>query len=253
MVTFDSPHILRFLGRRVAGERVRANFSGQVSSDIREREEGVRIKHRLNQNSIKIYDKAYTAEGSVLRVEMTMNDAGDFRAYRRKEGDSSGRREWRVLRKGMADLARRAEISEQANRRYLDALAGVNVEMRLEQAVEALERAVRWNGRAVRGLHPFASRDAALLRAVSDPELAVLAFTNSDARLRLYPPTPDADKRRRQAAAVGRQIRLLRAHGVVRKLPGTRRYRLTKSGRAAITAILTAQKLPLSDLLQRAA
>lgn len=253
MVTFDSPHVLRFLGRRVAGERVPASFAGQVSSDVREREEGVRIKHWLNQNSIKLYDKAYTAEGSVLRAEMTMNDARDFRAYRRKEGDPTGPRQWRVLRKGMADLRRRAEISEQANRRYLDALAGANDGLRLEQAVQALERPVRWKGRGIRALHPFATEDLALLRAVSDPALAIVAFKNSDIRLYLYPPTPSAEKRRRQAAAVGRKIRLLRAHGVVRKLPGTQRYRLIESGRAAITAILSAQKLPLSDLLQKAA
>jgi DNA-binding MarR family transcriptional regulator len=213
----------------------------------------VRIKHWLNRNSIKLYDKAYTAEGSVLRAEMTMNEARDFRTYRRKEGDPTGPRQWRVLRKGMADLRSRAQISEQANRRYLDALAGANDELRLEQAVQALERPVRWKRRGVRALHPFATEDLALLRAVSDPALSILAFKNSDLRLRLSPPTPLGEKRQRQAAAVGRKIRLLRAHGIVRKLPGTQRYRLTESGRAAITAILSAQKLPLSHLLQRAA
>jgi hypothetical protein len=253
MVTFDSPHVLRFLGRRVAGEHVPARFAGQVTSDIREREEGVRIKHWVNQNSLKLYDKAYTTQGSVLRAEMTMNEAGDFRTYRRKEGDPTGPLGWRALRKGMADLSRRAEICEQANRRYLDALAGANDELRLEQVVQALERSRCWKHRRVRALHPFAGDDLALLRAVSDPAFCVRGFKNSDLRLRLCGSTPEVETRKRQAAAIGRRIRMLRAHSLVRKLPGTHRYRLSKAGRSAITVILTAQKVPLSDLLQRAA
>jgi hypothetical protein len=36
-------------------------------SDFKRRVEGVRIKHRVNGNSVKLYDKAYTPKGSVLR------------------------------------------------------------------------------------------------------------------------------------------------------------------------------------------
>jgi hypothetical protein len=51
------------------------HFKGEVVSDLKGRPEGIRIKHRLNFNSIKMYDK----QGSVLRVETTINDARDLK------------------------------------------------------------------------------------------------------------------------------------------------------------------------------
>jgi hypothetical protein len=54
------------------------------------RAEGVRVKHGVNGNSVKLYDKAYTAKGSVLRAEATIHNADDFRVYRRKEGFLKG-------------------------------------------------------------------------------------------------------------------------------------------------------------------
>ena len=40
--------------------------------------EGVCVKHRLNRNTLKMYDK----QGSVLRVETTINDTSDFGVHR---------------------------------------------------------------------------------------------------------------------------------------------------------------------------
>src|SRR5580658_1132006 len=48
---------------------------------MKARPEGVRIKHRLKQNSIKMYDK----QGSILRIETTINDPADFKQYRTPE------------------------------------------------------------------------------------------------------------------------------------------------------------------------
>jgi len=45
-------------------------FCGEVTSDVIKRIEGIRVKHRVEENSIKMYDK----EGSVLRIETTIND-----------------------------------------------------------------------------------------------------------------------------------------------------------------------------------
>ena len=59
---------------------------------------------------MKLYDKAYTAKGSVLRAEATFHNGDDFRVYRRKEGDRKAR-SWRCLRRGIADLHRRAQLS----------------------------------------------------------------------------------------------------------------------------------------------
>jgi len=107
ITTFGSPDVLRFLGRRLplSGE-VPRRFTGEVVSDVKHREEGVRIKHSVNGNSVKLYDKAFTVVGSVLRAEATIHNGADFRVYRPKEGDPDGPRTWRVMRRGMKRLVR---------------------------------------------------------------------------------------------------------------------------------------------------
>jgi hypothetical protein len=67
---------------------------------------GVRIRHTLNGNSLKRYYK----EGSILRVETTIVRPRDFRVYRAKEGQPNGPKSWRILRKGISDMYRRAEV-----------------------------------------------------------------------------------------------------------------------------------------------
>jgi hypothetical protein len=59
--TFGSADVMRFFGRRIplCGD-IPKRFAGQVVSDLHERQEGVRIEHRLNDNSGKLYDKAFT-------------------------------------------------------------------------------------------------------------------------------------------------------------------------------------------------
>lgn len=52
ITTFSSPDVMRFLGEKVHGA-----FQGEIVSDFKDRPEGIRIKHRVGQNSVKLYDK----------------------------------------------------------------------------------------------------------------------------------------------------------------------------------------------------
>jgi len=51
---------------------------------------------------------------------------------------------------------------------------------------------------------------------------------------------------------VSRKLRLLRAHGLIQKVPKTHRYQVTETGRLAIAAILTMQQAGMA-VLNRAA
>jgi hypothetical protein len=138
ITTYGAVDVLRFLGRKIPeGGEVPPGFAGEVQSDLKCREEGVRVKHWLNHNSLKLYDK-----GSVLRPEVTINDPGDFRVYRPREGDPDGAKAWRPLRYGVADLHRRAEVCQAANARYLEALAAVAETTPLRRLVEPVCRPV---------------------------------------------------------------------------------------------------------------
>jgi hypothetical protein len=236
--------VLRFLGRKAQAVNY-GGFAGEVVSDFKERPEGTRLKHRVNSNAVKMYDK----QGSVLRVETTLNDASDLKVYRPKEGDETGAKDWRPLRKGVADLHRRAEVSERSNDRYLEAMAASQATTPLREAAEPLCRPVRWHKQRLRGLNPLAAADGALLAAVADGAWVVHGFRNRDVRQRLYGVDGgDGAERRRRSAAVTRQLRLLRAHGLIRKVSGTHRYQVTEQGRQKLTALLAAGQADTAKL-----
>jgi hypothetical protein len=273
VTTFGAVDILRFLGRQIPLQgKVPARFAGEVQTGLLEREEGARIKHWLNHNSIKLYDK-----GSVLRPECTLNNPKDFRVYRPKEGNPDGPQAWLQLRYGLADLPRRAVICQAANERYLDALAAVHDTTPLRDLVDPLcqpvleptppaptndlpqasatpspaekPRAEPVRTRRLRALNPLAPADAALLQAISRHEFLINGLRNRDLRALLYPTqTTDPTEQRRRSAAVGRKLRLLRAHGLLQKVANTHRYLVTDNGRTAITAVLAARNAN-ADLL----
>jgi hypothetical protein len=246
ITAFSSRDVLRFVRKRL-----NANFQGDLTSDYRHRPEGVRVKHRIKANSVKVYDKA----GSILRVETTINDPRDFKVFRPKQGAPAGSpSQWRRMRKGIADLHRRTQISQRANERYLEALASLDTDRPLGELVGRVCRPTRWKGRRVRALHPWGKDDRALLQAISRGEFVVNGFRNRDVRLDLFPSSSGSPQEARRASArVTARIRLLRAHGIVRKVPRTHRYTLTTRGRQIATAILQTQHLTPQQLSKIAA
>jgi len=82
-----------------------------------------------------------------------------------------------------------------------------------------------------------------LLAALSRAEWTIAGFRNRDIQHLLYMGQPrDKKAARRRSAAVGPKLRLLRAHGLIRKLPHTHRYMITESGRPILTALIAAQQ-----------
>jgi hypothetical protein len=300
VTTFGAVDVLRFLGQPVpASGKVPHRCRHEVSSNVKERREGVRIKHWVNGNSLKLYDKF-----SVLRAETLIRDPGDFKVYRAAEGDPDGPKDWRPLRKGIADLHRRAEVSQAANERYLGALTAVQDGTPLRELAEPLccpaplpaRRPGGLSGaaamaaappvapaatgpvvvagegaaaaippaaegaataaaapvarpRRVRALNPLAPGDAALLEAVSRHEFLINGLRNRDLRRLLYgDKEAPAAEQRRQSAAITRQLRLLRGHGLIHKVPKTHRYVVSEAGRRAITALLAARNASTEEL-----
>jgi hypothetical protein len=247
--TMGSRDVLRFLGKRVPeGRNAHANFNGQVLSDLKDRPEGLRLKHAVNGNSVKMYDK----QGSVLRFETTINQTREFKVFRGTE-DEPDKKQWRPLRKGVADLHRRAQVSQSSNDRYMKEMAAVQQTTPLKDLAQPLCVAVRKKGRRARALNPLSSEDASLLQAVARGEFVINGFRNRDIRALLY--TNDANDKpeaRRRSAAVGRRLRLLRAHGLIRKVPRTHRYQVSDKGRLIITALLAAGRADASTLAKAA-
>ena len=249
--SFASPDVLRFLGKKVVTKEgaLKSNFTGEVTSSFRQRPEGIRVKHAVSGNSVKVYDK----QGSILRVETTILHPEQFRVYRPKESDEGGEKQWRRLRRGVADLWRRAEVSDGANQRYLTALASVTGSTPLKQESAAVCRRIKKDGRSYRALNPLSLEDGALLQVVSKGEFTLTGFRNRDVRQALCGASKPGKDRRRQAAATTRKLAILRAHGLIKKVPKTHRYQLTDAGRRIVTALLAARNADIDQLTKLAA
>jgi hypothetical protein len=240
IASFDSRNVMRFLGHRFY-----ADHEGEIVSDYRSRPEGVCVKHRAVGNSIKAYDNG----GSILRIETTINNPDAFRSYRCSEAEPEGDKRWRRMRRGVADMYRRAEVSQAANDRYAEALAALDTTTPLGQLAATVCRSVSKDGKRYRALRPFSAEDRALLEAISDGAYVTGGFCNGDLASRLYGvKSGDADERSRIASKVSYRLRILRGHGLIRKSPGRRRYHMTSKGRQIATALLQAQHATLQQL-----
>lgn len=244
ITSFGSGDVMRFLGGKVHGA-----FRGEIISEFKDRPEGVRVKHWVDTNSIKLYDK----KASVLRPETTINDPSGIKVFRPKEGEPRGDKQWRPLRKGIADLHRRAQVSQAANDRYLDALAAVSISTPLSELMHKVCRPTRHNGKRVRGLRPWADDEIALFEAIHRGEFCINGLRNQDLQRLLYATPPsDAKDQRRRSARISYLLRVLRAHGILHKIPKSHRYKVSPNGRELLTAILAAHRAPVESLCKLA-
>jgi len=246
--TFSCRDVLRYLGKKVPAESY--GHLGEVKIDLRERVEGTRLKYWYAGNASKFYDK----EGWAMRLETIINSPKGFRVFRHLEGaHPKDAKEWLPLRKGVADMKRRAEVSHACNQRLAEGLATVAEPEQLGNVLKPLGQPVVKNGRRhARALNPLTGADGELLRCIAQGKYLIEDFRNQDVRQYLYGDSKDAEQRRRQAAATTRKLTLLRAHGIIKKVPKSHKYRLTVAGRRIVTAVLAAHACDINRLTQSA-
>lgn len=246
MLHFQSPDVMRFLGRKAHG-----NYTGELVTSFKDRAEGVRVKHWIDGNSLKMYDKF----GRLLRIETTMANPIGFLVYRPLSNDPEGKLAWRPLRKGIADIHRRAQVSQAANERYLDALSAVDDDTPLAELFDQVAKPTSWHARKVRAMRIGDPQDVALLQVISRGEFATNGFRNRDLRRLLDPAALHAtkDDLRKSSARIGRRIRLLRAHALIQKVPKSHLYRLTPRGQLLTAALFAARSASIKKLVGNAA
>jgi hypothetical protein len=234
---FRTPDVLRFLGRP------HRPHEAEVTTRVQRRVEGVRVKHWVAENSLKMYDKL----GLVLRVETTLNQPRRFTVYRATAPGTP--RHWVPLRKGIADIPRRVTLSHAINARYLDALSVVELPTPVAQILDPVTRPRVVAGRPYRALHPIAPEESRCLAQLVDGRTMLDDIRAGDLRRAVSPDEPpDPVAKRRLTGRVSRRLRLYRIHGLIAKVTGTRRYRVTPKGQQIITAALRCRTATLSQL-----
>jgi hypothetical protein len=229
-VNFSAPDILSFLGRRLHG-----NFDGEVVTDCkRDRVPGARIKHRVRENWLKMYDKF----GLILRVETVINQPSEFRVRRKRIRNGAPQMAWCPMNKGVANIYQYGRVARGANGRYLDALSVVHDPAPAYRHVEHLAEPKRVNHRSSAGFNPARRQDVQLLRALLDGKHLLHGFRNADIRTALHGDSPDPSVRTRQRAALGRIFKRLHVRRLLAKIPHTRRWRVTQRGQQLLGAVV---------------
>lgn len=156
--------------------------------------------------------KQYHKEGRALRTETTINDTRDFRIGKR-----------------LKNLPALREIGFQANRRLLD-VQRVSHDCRIgEDAFQQVARPVVVHGQRVPALRFDDDRVQRLLSALVVFRLLPGGFTNRDLREHLAP-LLGLDPSHITPGRMTYDLRRLRLHGLIERIPGQHRYRLTEFG-----------------------
>jgi hypothetical protein len=222
---FSAKDILTFLGRRL-----HPRFDGEVLTTCKkDRLPGARVKHRVKNNWLKMYDKF----GLILRMETVINQPREFKVRRWRT--RHGRRQllWCPMNKGVANFYRYREVASAANQRYLNALAVVERPSATVKQAERVSEPVRFHGRRRRALNLLRDDEQRLFFAILQGESRLHGFRNRDVAAVLFPrPAATAAQQRRRCAHISRLLQLLRAHGLIAKIPRSHRYRVTAKGDA---------------------
>lgn len=237
-VTFTPKDILGFLGRK--WDR---RFAGDVQTAVKnDRLLGTRIKHRMTKNWLKMYDKF----GRILRVETVINRPQEFSVFRtRYHRDGTTSQGYFPMNKEVANLVHYQQQALACNRRYLDALAVVDDPAPAYQELRQLTEPKKVGGRNSQGFNPARREDVRLFAAVLDGDHIARGFRNKDIRAALF----GSDSSPRLSAAVGRLVKRLHVRQLVAKIPHTRRWRMTNTGRHLLSRAMQLYQQSWPELL----
>jgi hypothetical protein len=157
--------------------------------------------------------KQYHKHGQALRTETTINNTRDF-----------------GIGKRLTNLPALREVGFSANRRLLSVQRLSHNPFRAEQAFTTVHNPIITDtGHRVAGLRLGDRRAHALLQALLVFRLLPNGFLNRDLRgllAGLLGKTPD----QLSTGQVSYDLRRLRAHGLITRIPGTHRYQITDTG-----------------------
>ena len=223
---FTCTDVFTFMGRKPD-----PRFHGEAVSDYKDRPVGCRVKFKLKSNSIKMYDKC-----SVLRIETTINDPREFKVYADvHHNDGTISKEWKPMGKSISNLYRYAEVSRACNQRFLDAMIDiVPVKSTLDEIGKICE-GKKVNGKTVTGFNVWSPEVVTIMETICDGKYFVNGFRNKDIGKVIFPGLRDPHK---LSSKTSRLLKKLRQHGLIKKVPKSRRYHVTSKGRRVMGTLI---------------
>ena len=248
-ITGTSERVIRYFGHPVRKNgQPFPTSKPDVMTRFKQWHDGARIKHWVDNNSLKVYN-----EQNILRFEFTMNNPARYRIYRTAEGDSGGQKKLRHMRKGVADIVPRTQISSARINSLTEQVATLENETTVGDILAKVSMRIKSKGKSFRALD-VTGKDLALLQAISDPRYFVDAITNKHLQSALGASSwANGLGGRKFSARISRHLRLLRAHGIIKKMPTQHKYFLTAKGRLLTTSLNQFLAASIADLAALAA
>ena len=248
-ITGTSERVIRYFGHPVrANGQPFPTSKPDVMTRFKQWHDGARIRHWVDNNSLKVYN-----EQNILRFEFTMNNPGRYRIYRTAEGDTKGEKKLRHMRKGIADIVPRTQISSARINSLTEQVATLKNETTVGDILAKVSKRLKVKGKSHRALD-VTGKDLALLQAIADPRFFVDAITNKHLQSALGASSwANGLYGRKLSARISRHLRLLRAHGLIKKMPNQHKYSLTAKGRVLTTSLNQLLAAKVADLAAIAA
>lgn len=241
--------IFTFFGRKLVG-----NTQGEAVSDRKKYVQGIRVKYRLDKNSLKIYDKY-----SVLRIETTINNPKAFKIFKEVTRKGKQVQQWVPMGKGISNMYRYAEVSSNCNNRLLEQLSNANdspktieftkIIEKLSNPIETKLSKKSKNKRKFGKFNLLQNDTCRIFNAIFNGSFLITGFQNKHLKACLikenYFTPQELNFPKRITAKVSRIIAKLRAHKLVYKVANSCKYYLMKKAKETICEILTIKKLYL--------
>lgn len=233
--------VFTFMGRKPD-----PRFQGEAVSDYKNRPISCRVKFKLKSNSVKMYDKC-----SVLRIETTINDPHEFKVFGTvSHRDGTTNECWKPMGKSIANLYRYAEVSRACNQRFLDSMVDIVPVKSVLKEIEIVCSGKTINGKKVAGFNVWSPDVVCIMEAVSDGRYLINGFRNKDISGFILPKVKDTKKR---SSKTSRILKKLRQHGLIKKVPRSRRYHVTSKGRRIMGTLIELRRKDYPTLVSKAA
>jgi hypothetical protein len=180
--TVKPEQVAMFLGKKLDPKTL-----AEVGTDFRfsQRMQGMRIKHYMGWAAIKMYDK----QGTVLRIETTVNDVSELKHYRtveHKNGTSSTK--YAPMQKTIYSLGALKELLAAANRRYLDFISALDDTSDGERHLRKIGTSIKRDDRSYRGFNLLSKADLDSLVALIRGEGNISGIKNRMLRRKMSSP-----------------------------------------------------------------
>ena len=156
-----------------------------------------------------------------------------FGTVRHHDGTES--RQWKPMGKSISNLYRYTEVSKACNLRFIDSLVDIVPVKSVQQEISSGCSGKTVKGKRVPGFNVWSPDVVRIMETVCNGRYLINGFRNRDIGKTIFPCIKDAKK---LGSKTSRTLKRLRQHGLIKKVPHSRRYHVTTKGRRIMGVLI---------------